>query len=99
MTDMASIIKRCDCPGDDWDGCPHPWVVPVPDHGRPAFAGLGGAGLRWRVRAGAGPGPGDVTAAGWGGTALPLLDAGQRSWLHDTLKLLPQGKAAAVPRG
>jgi Aminoglycoside-2''-adenylyltransferase len=32
-------------------------------------------------------------------TALPLLDAGQRSWLHDTLKLLPQGKAAAVPRG
>jgi hypothetical protein len=32
-------------------------------------------------------------------TALPLLDAGQRSWLHDTLKLLPQGKAAAVPHG
>lgn len=32
-------------------------------------------------------------------TALPLLDAGQRSWLHDTLKLLPQGKPAAVPRG
>jgi hypothetical protein len=31
-------------------------------------------------------------------SALPLLDAGQRSWLHDTLKLLPQGKAAAVPR-
>ena len=24
-------------------------------------------------------------------TALPLLDAGQRSWLHDTLKLLPHG--------
>lgn len=24
---MASIIKRCDCPGEDWDGCPHPWVV------------------------------------------------------------------------
>ena len=22
---MASIIKRCDC--DDWDDCPHPWVV------------------------------------------------------------------------
>ena len=22
---MASIIKRCDCPG--WDDCPHPWVV------------------------------------------------------------------------
>ena len=22
---MASIIKRCGCPG--WDGCPHPWVV------------------------------------------------------------------------
>jgi hypothetical protein len=32
-------------------------------------------------------------------TALPLLDAGQRSWLHDTLKLLPQGKPASVPRG
>jgi integrase len=25
LTIMASIIKRCDCPG--WDGCPHPWVV------------------------------------------------------------------------
>lgn len=24
---MASIIKRCDCGDDDWDGCPHPWVV------------------------------------------------------------------------
>ena len=24
---MASIIKRCDCGEDDWDGCPHPWVV------------------------------------------------------------------------
>jgi integrase len=22
---MASIIKRCECPG--WDDCPHPWVV------------------------------------------------------------------------
>ena len=30
-------------------------------------------------------------------TALPLLDAGQRSWLHDTLKLQPHGKPAAVP--
>jgi integrase len=24
---MASIIKRCGCGGDDWDGCPHPWAV------------------------------------------------------------------------
>ena len=32
-------------------------------------------------------------------TALPLLDAGQRSWLHDALKLLPQGKPASVPHG
>jgi integrase len=24
---MASIIKRCDCNEDDWDGCPHPWIV------------------------------------------------------------------------
>jgi site-specific recombinase XerC len=24
---MASIIKRCDCGEDDWDGCPHPWIV------------------------------------------------------------------------
>jgi Aminoglycoside-2''-adenylyltransferase len=31
--------------------------------------------------------------------ALPLLDAGQRSWLDDTLKLLPRGSPAAVPRG
>jgi Aminoglycoside-2''-adenylyltransferase len=31
-------------------------------------------------------------------TALPLLDAGQRSWLQETLKRLPQGRAAAVPR-
>jgi hypothetical protein len=32
-------------------------------------------------------------------TALPLLDAGQRAWLHDTLKHLPQGKPASVPPG
>ena len=32
-------------------------------------------------------------------TALPLLDARQRSWLRDTLELLPRGKAQAVPRG
>jgi hypothetical protein len=32
-------------------------------------------------------------------TALPLLDAGQRSWLHDALKLQPHGKPAAVPHG
>lgn len=31
-------------------------------------------------------------------TALPLLDAGQRSWLHDALRLLPRGQAASVPR-
>ena len=24
---MASIIKRCGCGDEDWDGCPHPWVV------------------------------------------------------------------------
>lgn len=30
-------------------------------------------------------------------TALPVLDAGQRSWLQETLKRLPQGRAAAVP--
>ena len=24
---MASIIKRCGCPDNDWDGCPHPWIV------------------------------------------------------------------------
>src|SRR3984957_8614138 len=24
---MASIIKRCDCGEDDWDECPHPWIV------------------------------------------------------------------------
>ena len=29
-------------------------------------------------------------------TALPILDARQRSWLQDTLKLLPQGQTAAV---
>jgi hypothetical protein len=32
-------------------------------------------------------------------TVLPVLDAGQRSWLQDTLKHLPPGKTAAVPRG
>ena len=32
-------------------------------------------------------------------TAMPVLDAGQRSWLQDTLKLLPQGQQAAVPHG
>ena len=31
-------------------------------------------------------------------TALPVLDAGQRSWLQETLKRLPQGRTAAVPR-
>jgi hypothetical protein len=31
-------------------------------------------------------------------TALPVLDDGQRSWLQDTLKRLPQGQTAAVPR-
>jgi hypothetical protein len=31
-------------------------------------------------------------------TALPILDAGQRSWLQETLKRLPQGRTAAVPR-
>jgi hypothetical protein len=31
-------------------------------------------------------------------TALPVLDAGQRSWLDDALKLLPPGRPAAVPR-
>ena len=30
-------------------------------------------------------------------TALPVLDAGQRSWLQETLKRLPQGRTAAVP--
>jgi excisionase family DNA binding protein len=30
-TIMASIIKRCDCPG--WDDCPHPWVVRYRTHG------------------------------------------------------------------
>jgi hypothetical protein len=24
---MASIVKRCPCPDQDWEGCPHPWVV------------------------------------------------------------------------
>lgn len=32
-------------------------------------------------------------------TALPLLNAGQRSWLEDTLRHLPRGKTAPVPRG
>jgi hypothetical protein len=31
-------------------------------------------------------------------TALPVLDAGQRTWLQETLKRLPQGRTAAVPR-
>lgn len=31
-------------------------------------------------------------------TVLPVLDAGQRSWLQDTLKLLPHGQTAAIPR-
>jgi hypothetical protein len=30
-------------------------------------------------------------------TALPVLDAGQRSWLRETLERLPQGQTAAVP--
>jgi hypothetical protein len=29
--------------------------------------------------------------------ALPLLDAGQRAWLQDTLRALPRGRAASVP--
>jgi hypothetical protein len=32
-------------------------------------------------------------------TALPLLHAEQRSWLEDTLRALPRGKTAPVPRG
>jgi hypothetical protein len=32
-------------------------------------------------------------------TVLPALDAGQRSWLQDTLKFLPHGQTASVPRG
>ena len=32
-------------------------------------------------------------------TVLPVLDAGQRSWLQYTLKHLQPGKRAAVPRG
>ena len=31
-------------------------------------------------------------------TALPVLDAGQRAWLQETLKRLPRGQTAAVPR-
>lgn len=31
-------------------------------------------------------------------TALPLLNAEQRSWLEDTLRHLPRGKTAPVPR-
>ena len=31
-------------------------------------------------------------------TALPVLNAEQRSWLEDTLRLLPHGKTAPVPR-
>lgn len=30
-------------------------------------------------------------------TALPVLNAGQRSWLQETLERLPQGRTAAVP--
>jgi hypothetical protein len=42
--------------------------------------------LLFKVRSKAARDQHDVEAA------LPLLDAGQRSWLHDTLSLLPQGK-------
>jgi hypothetical protein len=31
-------------------------------------------------------------------TALPILNAEQRSWLQDTLEHLPRGRTAAVPR-
>jgi len=31
-------------------------------------------------------------------TALPVLSAGQRSWLQDTLEHLPRGQTAPVPR-
>ena len=24
---MARIFKRCACPEDQWENCPHPWVV------------------------------------------------------------------------
>jgi hypothetical protein len=24
---MAKIFKRCSCPEDQWDSCPHQWVV------------------------------------------------------------------------
>jgi hypothetical protein len=24
---VASILKRCPCSEDQWEGCPHPWVV------------------------------------------------------------------------
>jgi integrase len=27
MTVMARILKRCPCPEQAWDRCPHPWVV------------------------------------------------------------------------
>ena len=30
-------------------------------------------------------------------TALPVLNAEQRSWLEDTLRLLPRGKTAPLP--
>jgi hypothetical protein len=49
--------------------------------------------LLFKVRSKAARDQHDVEAA------LPLLDAGQRSWLHDTLNLLPQGKPTSVPRG
>jgi hypothetical protein len=32
-------------------------------------------------------------------TALPVLNAEQRSWLQDTLEHLPRGQTAPVPRG
>jgi len=31
-------------------------------------------------------------------TALPVLNAEQRSWLHDALEHLPRGQTAPVPR-
>ena len=37
---MASIIKRCDCGDEDWDECPHPWIVRYA--GRPGEQAAGG---------------------------------------------------------
>jgi hypothetical protein len=49
--------------------------------------------LLFKTRSAAGKDQHDVA------TVLPLLDAGQRSWLQDTLKHLQPGQQAAVPRG